>query len=100
VKESERKCLILVIEVGNKVVKISLFLHQNVSNVASLNAILKCFELDLGLKVNFMKSNLISIHLEEIEVLRLTTILNSRMMDISFLYLGLLVGLDARKVST
>ena len=62
--------------------------------------ILRCFELTSSLQVNFHKSSLVGIHVEQRELNICASLLNCAIMRIPFIYLGLLVGVDARKMST
>lgn len=72
------------------------FIKPNVQDVTTLNMILWFFELASGLN----KSNLVGIHLDNSEVLHFAVILNCKMVNVPFTYLGLSVGIDAKKVTT
>jgi len=76
------------------------FIKPNVQDVTTLNMILRFFELASGLKVNLFKSNLVGIHLDNSEVLHFAVILNCKTVNVPFTYLGLSVGIDAKKVAT
>ena len=52
---------------------------------------LNCFELSSRLKVNFMKSKIGGLGVEQIMIQRFATILNCEVMIIPFVYLGLSV---------
>ena len=65
VRQAEEKNLVESIEVGEKQVKVSMlqyaddtlfFCKASIQSVMTLKAILKCFELVYGLKVNYSKS--------------------------------------------
>ena len=76
------------------------FIKPNVQDVTTLKVILRFFELASGLKVNLFKSNLVGIHLDNSEVLHFAVILNCKTVNVPFTYLGLSVGIDAKKVAT
>ncbi|XP_057432258.1 uncharacterized protein LOC130725012 [Lotus japonicus] len=60
-------------------------------NAFTLKCMLHCFELASGLKVNFFKSSLIGITVEERDLQILAAILNFKLMKLPFIYLGLQV---------
>ena len=69
-------------------------------NLWTLKALLRGFELVLDLKVNFHESCLISVNVAP-KVMRTTcNFLNCRQGSIPFLYLGLPVGANPRRVET
>lgn len=68
-------------------------------NVLTLKAILRCFEVVTDLKVNFFKSKLRD-GVEQNVLCRLTTCLNCKLMDIPFIFLGILVGANPRRQET
>ena len=68
------------------------FCKVKVKSVFVIKAILNCFELVSGLKVNFHKSNIDRVGSSLNMLQRCPTILNCNMMKISFKYLGMLVG--------
>jgi hypothetical protein len=74
--------------------------EASIENLWSLKAILRGFELISGLKVNFWKSCLIGVNVEEDFMLMATDFLNCRRGSIPFKYLGLPVGANPRKFST
>lgn len=53
-----------------------------------------------GSKVNLYRSGLVGIHVDQREVLNCDSILNCTTMTIPFVYSGLHVGKDARKMTT
>lgn len=65
-----------------------------------MKAVLRCFELVSGLKVNFHKSSLIGINIDESFLSSAAKFLNCRVGGIPFKYLGLPVGANPRKLST
>ncbi|XP_057426239.1 uncharacterized protein LOC130719643 [Lotus japonicus] len=68
-------------------------------NVFTVNSILRCFELSSDLKVNFNKSKLVGISMEDRELQVMANILNCRILDLPFSYLGLPVGGNPRRIS-
>lgn len=64
----------------------------SIQNVLVIKAVLRCFELISGLKVNFNKSKLASVALDDLSAFRFASILNCRLMYIPFVYLGIPVG--------
>ncbi|XP_071698931.1 uncharacterized protein [Rutidosis leptorrhynchoides] len=66
-------------------------------NIRNLMKLLKCFELTLGLKVNFQKGNLIGIEVEKSEVERMARLFSCKVGTIPFINLGLLVGDNLKK---
>ena len=62
-----------------------------------IKAILRCFELVSGLRVNFCKTRIGGLGLDAIHLNNLSSILNCKHMKIPFLYLGLPIGGDPRK---
>ena len=63
----------------------------------TLKEILRCFELAFGLKVNFFKSSFGGIHVDQNWINTNAKMVNCTTMTILFVYLGLLVGANARK---
>ena len=75
----------------------TLFLcEDSYSNVLTLKAILRGFELASGLKINFHKSRLAGINVQSSAVSCYTKTLNCSQMGIPFKYLGLEVGGNPR----
>ena len=64
-----------------------------------MNTILRGFELALGLKINFHKSKLAGINVQNYELSCYSKILNFGLMSNPFKYLGLEVGGNPRKKS-
>jgi len=76
----------------------TLFLCENTfSNVVTLKAILRGFELAFGLKINFHKSKLAGINVLSNAVVVYSKTLNCTQMGVPFKYLGLEVGGNPRK---
>lgn len=79
------KSLIAGCKIGNREVHLSslqfaddaLFMCQpNTQNVITLKAILRCFELVVGLKVNFYKSKLVGIGVTKLYIQSFASMLN------------------------
>jgi len=76
----------------------TLFLcEDSFSNVTTLKAILRGFELASGLKINFHKSKLAGINVHRNSLICYTKTLNCAQMEVPFKYLGLEVGGNPRK---
>ena len=58
----------------------------------NIKVILNSFELAYDLKVNFLKSRLGGVGVDQTEILRFATILNCKVMRTPFKYLGMPVG--------
>jgi hypothetical protein len=71
-----------------------------VENLWSMKAILKWFELISGLKVNFFKSKLIGINVEACFLESAALFLKCVVGQLPFIYLGLPVGANPRRLST
>ncbi|XP_071739251.1 uncharacterized mitochondrial protein AtMg01250-like [Rutidosis leptorrhynchoides] len=69
----------------------------NESNVRSLLKLLKCFKLTSGLKINYHKSNLIGIGVEDVEVKRIASLFRCKVGSTPFMYLRFLVGGNMKK---
>ena len=98
---AEEKKLIDSLEVGKDKVKVNMlqyaddtlfFCEANTKSVFNIKAILQCFELSSGLKVNFAKSRIGGTGLDQVVLQRFTTILNCDTMVSPFIYLGMSVG--------
>lgn len=68
-------------------------------NAFTLKCVLRWFELASGLKINFHKSKLIGIAVEQRELQVLAAILNFRILTTPFSYLGLQVGGSPRRLA-
>ncbi|KAK2393020.1 hypothetical protein QL285_055002 [Trifolium repens] len=71
-----------------------------VENLWTMKAILKWFELISGLKVNFFKSKLIGINVDDCFLDSATSFLKCVVGQLPFIYLGLPVGANPRRLST
>ncbi|GAU51140.1 hypothetical protein TSUD_411890 [Trifolium subterraneum] len=69
------------------------------ANVRALRATLVLFESILGLKVNFNKSLLVGVNILDSWLGEAASALSCRVGKIPFLYLGLLIGGDPRRIS-
>lgn len=76
------------------------FGDATVSNVLTIKAILRGFELFSGLKINFDKSMFGAFRVSELWVQNSATIINSRLLVFPFVYLGLLIGANLRRAET
>lgn len=76
------------------------FGEASLQNVIALKCILRCYEMVSGLKVNFFKSKLAGITTSDDALARFASFLHCRPMDIPFVYLGLPVGGNPRRLST
>jgi hypothetical protein len=74
--------------------------EASVSNLWSLKAILRGFELASGLRVNFWKSGLIGINVSPMFLSSACTFLNCREASLPFKYLGLPIGANPKSPST
>ena len=73
------------------------FCEDLYSNVITIKAILRCFELASGLKVNFHKSKLTGINVGEQTLEVYANSLHCTLMKIPFKYLGLEIGGNPRR---
>jgi len=69
------------------------------ANVRALRAVLTLFADMSGLKVNFHKSLLVRVNIGETWLTKEASVLNCKVGKIPFLYLGLLIGGDPRKLA-
>ncbi|XP_068466471.1 uncharacterized protein [Phaseolus vulgaris] len=95
------KNLIDSLEIGREKVKVNMlqyaddtlfFCEANVKSVFNIKATLYCFELSFRLKVNFLKSKLGGLGVEQIMIQCFAAILNCEVMETSLVYLGMSVG--------
>jgi hypothetical protein len=68
------------------------------ANIRALRAILKLFKVMFGLKVNYHKSMLVGINVDESWLSEAASVLSCKIGRIPFLYLGLPIGGDARRL--
>ncbi|XP_071692209.1 uncharacterized protein [Rutidosis leptorrhynchoides] len=108
-KAAIEKGLFKGIEVGGDKILIShlqyaddtIFLgERNRENAYSLQNLLKCFELVSGLKVNFHKSFLYGIGVNDGEVDNMARWLNCQVGSFPFTYLGLPIGAKMNKINS
>jgi len=106
VREAMKANLLSGLKVGRKNIEMgllqfaddTLFLCENsFTNVVTLKAILRGFEIASGLKINFHKSKLAGFNVLSRDIDCYTRTMNSSKMGISFNYLGLEVGGNPRK---
>jgi hypothetical protein len=69
------------------------------ANVRALRAVLLLFEAMSGLKVNFNKSLLVGVNISDSWLAEAATILNCKVGKVPFLYLGLFIGGDPRRLA-
>jgi hypothetical protein len=74
--------------------------EASIDNLWSLKAILRGFEMVSGLKVNYWKSSLMGVNVSSQFLDLASTFLNCKSSSIPFMYLGLPVGANPRRVST
>ncbi|KAK2397524.1 hypothetical protein QL285_059091 [Trifolium repens] len=68
------------------------------ANVCALRAVLVLFETMSGLKVNFNKTMMVGVNISDSWVRAAATALHCRVGKVHFLYLGLLIGGDLRRL--
>ena len=71
--------------------------EDSFDNIFAIKAILRCYELAFGLKVNFHKSKLAGIGVDSFVLNTYAKTLNCNTMRIPFQYLGVAVGGNPRK---
>jgi len=69
------------------------------ANVRALRAVLTLFAEMSGLKVNFNKSMLVGLNIEQSWLIEAASILNCKVGKVPFLYLGLPIGGDPRRLA-
>jgi len=69
------------------------------ANVRALRAVLSLFAVMSGLKVNFHKSLLVGINITDSWLYEAASILNCKVGKVPFLYLGLSIGGDPRRLA-
>lgn len=67
-------------------------------NVETLKCMLRCFELVSGLKVNFHKSKLIGVKVEDGDLSRFASSLHRKTSSTPFKFLGLMVGGNPQRI--
>ncbi|GKU91868.1 hypothetical protein SLEP1_g5682 [Rubroshorea leprosula] len=68
-------------------------------NIWVVKCIMRCFELVLGLKINYAKSQLMSTNVEKEWTTEMAYLLNCKICEIPFRYLGTHVGGNSRSIS-
>jgi len=71
--------------------------EDSFDSIFAIKAILRCFELASGLKVNFHKSKLTGVKVENVAMSTYAKTLNCNTMKIPFQYLGIEVGGNPRR---
>ena len=108
VRDASKIGILKGVRVGHKNVEVRLllfaddtlfFCQPHLHYVLAIKAILRCFELVSGLKVNFHKSTTGTIGLCEVDSVVFSKCLNSGRMNLPFNYLGMTIGGNPRRVS-
>ncbi len=68
------------------------------ANIRALRAVLILFEAVSGLKVNFHKSMLVGVNISNFWLSEATYVLSCKVGKVPFVYLGLPIGGDSRKL--
>jgi len=98
---AEEKKLIDSLEVEKDKVKVNMlqyeddtlfFCEENTKSVFNIKAILQCFELSSGLRVNFAKSRIGETGMDQVTLQCFAAILNCDTLVSPFIYLGMPVG--------
>jgi len=101
VSQNLMKNILNGIIVRRKWIKVSddtlLFVDSNTEIFLVLKSILRCFELALGLKVNFLKNKIRRVGVEHNDILRHVEMMNCNIMRIPFTYLGMPIYANPRK---
>lgn len=74
--------------------------EPSIQNVLVMKSMLRCFELMSGIKINFFKSKLAGVVMDGDDTIWYARILNFRIMEVLFVYLGIPVGANPRKKVT
>nr|KYP53471.1 Putative ribonuclease H protein At1g65750 family [Cajanus cajan] len=105
-REAEKKNIFKPMVVGNNKVNIiivqyvddtMIFEEGSIQNVVVIKAIMRCFELISGLKVNFIKSKFGAIGLQVQVMERYAQLLNCKLLKLPSIYLGLPIGANPRR---
>jgi len=106
VRQAGKANLLSGLRIGRKEVELSIlqfaddtlfFCKDSFSNVVTLKAILRGFELASGLKINFHKLKIVGINVHRNNILCYMKTLNCAEMAVPFKYLGLEVGGNPRR---
>lgn len=73
------------------------FLQPTLESVMMLKGVLRCFEVAIGLKVNFHKSQLIGLVFQQGVIQRFASLLIYMTAGLLFTYLGVLIGVNHQK---
>jgi len=101
VRQEVHKDMLQSVKVGSKRVKVNMlhfaddtlfFCNDSSHNIMIIKSILSCFELALGLKVNFSKSRLGRMIVNHSHLRLYSYILNCEITKVLFKYLGLEMG--------
>ncbi|GKV36996.1 hypothetical protein SLEP1_g45072 [Rubroshorea leprosula] len=104
-KAYDKKGLLDGVEVGSRGFKVShlqyvddkiLFAKAKEENVWAMKGVLRAFELVSGLKINFNKSHLIGIHVQESWLNKMSWVLCCKVGVFPFKYLGIPIGGSSR----
>jgi len=76
------------------------FGEPTIRNIMVLKSMLRCYELALGLKLNFSKSSFRGVGVKRNTLEFFVNILNCMLMSFPFVYLGLSMGANPRLVET
>ncbi|XP_071705014.1 uncharacterized protein [Rutidosis leptorrhynchoides] len=107
-KSAVAKGLFCGVEIGNDRIPLShlqyadetiFFGKWSFENMENLMKLLKCFELNSGLKVNYNKSNLFGVGVDKDEVIEMTDVFGCKMGSFPMTYLGLPIGANMKKLS-
>ncbi|XP_039056340.1 uncharacterized protein LOC120199270 [Hibiscus syriacus] len=71
----------------------------NQRGLSNVKRILKCFELGSGLSINFRKSCLAGVNVEENKLIQLALLCGCTVISLPFKYLGIPLGADPRRIS-
>ncbi|XP_068461703.1 uncharacterized protein [Phaseolus vulgaris] len=97
-RKATKKSLIKELEVGYKKVKVNMlqfadntlfFCDASIKSMYNLKVLLNYFEIAFGLKVNFSKSRIGGVGIDQNVILRFASILNCEMTKTPFKYMGM-----------
>ncbi|XP_050225835.1 uncharacterized protein LOC126675263 [Mercurialis annua] len=74
-----------------------LFVPKDMEMIRNLLRILRCFELVSGLEINYQKSSIIGINVEDVSMVAASSILNCKIEKLPITYLGLPLSLKPIK---
>jgi len=74
--------------------------NEKPKNILTMKAILRCFDLSIGLRINFSKSQIVRVTFFDEEMGNATRLLNCKILKVLFTYLGIPVGCNPNKAST